>query len=904
MRHPIQTKPPVRRLLAGAAGVAMLAAAAFAGAAPAQASTAAAPVALTIRAGQLGEALTEFARQSRQQILFSPELVAGKRARALRGTFTAEEALRQLLAGSGLRHTRAPGGAFVIVRAGSAGVTTAAAQAAATAPAADAPEEEAAGEIVVIGTAGAGTRRQDAAFAVTTLGNADIDRLSPASTADLFRAIPGVSAESSGGQNGANIFVRGFPSGGDAQFVTLQTQGVPFFPPSTLSFLENSQLIRIDETLQRVEAVRGGTGALFSAGQPGLTVNFVQKEGGTDFAGEIKLGGTDFGEARVDAVVSGPLGPDTTFMIGGYYAEGDGIRDPGFTAEKGGQITANIRHAFGRGSVLVFGRYLDDRGQWLLPIPVVQDGEEIRAFPGFDVGTGTFASSTTRRAVLPDGTSADLADGRGAKIGNVGLNFEYDLADGLTLRERASYLTGSADTTGFVPGGATPQSATDFAAGLGGTVASLTVADGSGGPPLGADQLVIPVGFWTVRKDIDAFVNDLALEFRSGRNTLTGGVYYTRYESEDRWNLGNAQLLTAEPNARRLDLVINNGGVLQQATRNGFAGGSFFNVNAAYEGEDVAFYLVDELEVTDRLRLDAGIRYQNHTVTGAVENNSTIADVDGNPDTLFDRNVAALNGTFTDIDYEGDEWSWTAGANYEFSRRFGAFARYSRGHTFPQFDNLRDGLDITQRVDSYEVGLKATTPLANLYITLFRNEFEGLASTQIVEGQPPITQIGGAETNGIELEGTLRPFAGLQINGALTYLDASYVDFFSANGAIDNTGNRVQRQPEWQWRISPSYTAQLGETVAATLFTNLNYVGDRFSDVENQQVLPNFFKWDAGITLEINDRLTLQAYGDNLTDEIGLTEGNPRVLGAQGSGVILARPILGRSLRFTAAYRF
>ena len=88
------------------------------------------------------------------------------------------------------------------------------------------------------------------------------------------------------------------------------------------------------------------------------------------------------------------------------------------------------------------------------------------------------------------------------------------------------------------------------------------------------------------------------------------------------------------------------------------------------------------------------------------------------------------------------------------------------------------------------------------------------------------------------------------------------------------------------------------------MFTNLNYIGDRFSDVENQQVLPNFLKWDAGITLNVDDRWTLQAYGDNLTDEIGLTEGNPRVLGAQGSGVILARPILGRSFRFTAAYRF
>ena len=132
-----------------------------------------------------------------------------------------------------------------------------------TAPAAqDAPNvaaDENQADIVVVGTAGAGTRRQDAAFAVTSLSSDAIARAAPNSTADLLRTIPGVSAESSGGQNGANIFVRGYPSGGDAQFVTFQLGGVPFFPPSTLSFLENSQLIRLDETVDRVEAVRGGT---------------------------------------------------------------------------------------------------------------------------------------------------------------------------------------------------------------------------------------------------------------------------------------------------------------------------------------------------------------------------------------------------------------------------------------------------------------------------------------------------------------------------------------------------------------------------------------------------------------------------------------------------------------------
>lgn len=53
----------------------------------------------------------------------------------------------------------------------------------------------------------------------------------------------------------------------------------------------------------------------------------------------------------------------------------------------------------------------------------------------------------------------------------------------------------------------------------------------------------------------------------------------------------------------------------------------------------------------------------------------------------------------------------------------------------------------------------------------------------------------------------------------------------------------------------------------------------------------------------MNRALSFAVTADNLTDEVGLTEGDPRQLGG-GSQVVNARPILGRSFRFSAAYRF
>jgi outer membrane receptor protein involved in Fe transport len=82
-------------------------------------------------------------------------------------------------------------------------------------------------------------------------------------------------------------------------------------------------------------------------------------------------------------------------------------------------------------------------------------------------------------------------------------------------------------------------------------------------------------------------------------------------------------------------------------------------------------------------------------------------------------------------------------------------------------------------------------------------------------------------------------------------------------------------------------------------------MGKRFADDENTIELPSYDKFDAGVLFDITDSLTLQLVGDNLTDEVGLTEGNPRVAGGTGiADVFMARPLFGRSFRAAITYRF
>ncbi|MCU0729328.1 MAG: Plug domain-containing protein, partial [Sphingopyxis sp.] len=93
-----------------------------------------------------------------------------------------------------------------------------------TAPVAD---EDEGSEIVVTGVA-RGTNRLDASVSTTSLSADSIIQASPRSAAELLRNIPGIRAESSGGEGNANINVRGIPvSTGGAKFLQLQEDGLP-----------------------------------------------------------------------------------------------------------------------------------------------------------------------------------------------------------------------------------------------------------------------------------------------------------------------------------------------------------------------------------------------------------------------------------------------------------------------------------------------------------------------------------------------------------------------------------------------------------------------------------------------------------------------------------------------------
>jgi len=340
-----------------------------------------------IASGDLGQALDAYIHQSGRQLIYRVDDVRGVRSPGVQGEMSADDALAALLSGTGFSSRTDSSGALAIVRD--------------YRPLGD---ERPLTEIVVTATAGGhGIERQKASFSTTTLSSDDIHRLAPLNTAGLLQGIPGVTVASTGGEQGNNIFVRGFPSSGDAPYVTFQLAGSAVFDPPTVAWFGNADVIRIDEMIGHVETVRGGPAQVLSNGQVGLTVNILPRTGTDVFHGVGEIGITDYGKRRFDGQVSGPIGDNTFFSIGGFYQNGDNVRRLNFASEVGGQLSANILHKFDQGSILVWGRILQEDNTWNLPIPIEVNDGTVKEFPGFNIHTGAIGSPQERELTLRSG---------------------------------------------------------------------------------------------------------------------------------------------------------------------------------------------------------------------------------------------------------------------------------------------------------------------------------------------------------------------------------------------------------------------------------------------------------------------------------------------------------------------
>jgi iron complex outermembrane recepter protein len=870
----------------------------------------------SIAAQPVPQALREYAQQSGDQVVFYSDVGKGLESAAVQGSFTRQEALERLLLHTGLKSERV-NSKTVAISAAPAPRPSASAPAplelrqSSELSASDlAPRNERAEpagqslfgveEIIVTGTAVAERTKFDSSGAISTFSARDIAQQSPASSADLISAVPGFWVESTAGTTQGNVFARGIIQDGGYRFVGLMEDGIPIYPVSELSFYNPDQFVRLDATVERVEALRGGTSPIFTAGAVGGTINFVTRSPFAAPQALVKVGFSDYDLYSTDVAWNGPIGDDWGLAIGGYYRRSDGVRNPGYTADDGGQLRVKLGRSFEHGSAEVFAKYINDRSLFVVPIPLTGNPSHPRGLNGADPGTYSLQSEDLARAGLPPSAAevglqgSDLRDGIHPQLGTVGTRLNWELNERVSLANLLRYTDGEVRFDGIFPG-ADPVTGLEFAAAAG-VAPNYTVL--STGAPFAATDLVQNHGHWVVDKTYRALQDDLRLNFSVDEHQLTAGVYYADYSMADRWSLGNLLLMDVSNQPRRLSLP----GVTDPR---GFTQYSFFNLIADYDARQYALYAADEWQISEQLRVDLGMRYDDENIEGSISN-ATSVDLDGNPSTPWDNATSQAGTSPRAVDDSFDNFGWSVGFNYEFRDRQAIFGHYTDSARLPHFDNVRDGVLRKDPVTNVELGYKMSLERFVVFATLFRTEFDNVSFNDIDLTGTPRVRTTGTRTSGVEIEGELLPTAPLTIRFSITLQDPKYRDFRfhdAAGTLLDNTGNTIRRIPKQMWRISPTY-AFLDDR--ARLFLTWTHVSDRYSNDENTRTLPRYDKLDAGVSFDVGDGWTFQLTGDNLTDEVGLTEGNPRTdVGAGSSGAIyVARPLFGRSFMGSVTYRY
>lgn len=786
--------------------------------------------------------------------------------------------------------------------------------------------------VVVTGSAlTGGVTKLEASYNIVTANEEQIRQSNPKSTADLLKISPGLWPESTGGQTGANIAIAGFPSGGDAPFYTTLLMGSPLYGMPTLSFFETTSIFRLDDTIRSVEILQGGPSVVFAGGQMGATSNFFLKTGTDEPSGSLGLTYGDENLWRIDGFTGFKIAEGWYGSVGGFWRTSDGVRDPQYPADEGGQLTATLKRESDRGDLVLYARYLNDKNQFLTPIPLIQRGrDDFSAYPGFDPLTGTYYSEAIRHVRLDGapngGRNADLADGRGADMVFLGLNYDYEFDNGWSISDKFLFNSGDVDTNALFSG-SNPALLADelftIPTELGGfelPAGSVVTANFVGGGAVSPTQDVIHQGWWSIHKELENFNNDFRVrkEIFDG-NTLTLGVYLAYYTMDDEWAFGNQMLMTNQVNARPITVSYLSGGESFLLTdEQGFLDNGTFNITQRGHAFNHAIYLSDSWQI-DKWLLDASVRYENQDATNRVCNESRV-NTDGNDLTLYNNSVWVCDG-LTVTDYDENFTSWTVGANYSFTDSMSAYARINRGGHFLDFDNGIRGSTTgntppIQIVRNYEVGFKFQNDFLYADISTYYRDFTGLQYQQTDRSGAPTGArlFYGSESYGVNFIGTLTLVENFRFQVVANYLDGEYTDYdacfpftnvVTGDGCAPIEGQQLQRQPELRYMLTPSYRLPLdwGDVEAFVTYT---HIGDRTQDQSGLQELGSYYTWDFGVTAHVGDNWQFTLRGTNISDELGITESNSRIFGvaAGGSGVLLARPLEGSEVNFQAKYQW
>ncbi|MFZ4602185.1 MAG: TonB-dependent receptor [Caulobacterales bacterium] len=874
----------------------------------------------------LATALRQIADNARVQVLFTPEQTKGLRSRPVIGRYEALEALRKAVGDADLEVAQVSPIAFA--------VRTADRPAPRAASPSTAPGQVIGGDIIVTGRRpGDKLRKSQAAFAVTVIGETRLASLAPIGLADVLKLTPGFWVESSGGEASNNVRARGVPLDGYASIAVLE-DGLSVQHDAGLAFLNPDQVLRPSIGIARVEVLRGGTAAIAASQAPGGALNVISRAPPEQRQGEIRAQTSRPGDARFDVWAGGPIGGAWRFGFGGFWREGEGARDTGFTADRGGSARFALTRAWSAGEANFAIKRIDDRVAFFLPVPLrlAADGA-IGSTPDFDAKRATllggdllgFDPSWSQGAGAP---AFRIDDGTRVRLTQITAKADFTVSDDWRLEAAVRHRDSDTNRNGLFP--RTPTAAASrlstalpLAQARDPLVAAVDFRLSRSGDAwlAGAEDLAIEAIASAVSVPLAETIASLRLdgdvEALGAKHTLGFGLYHAQTDARFR-RAASMILLEARGNGRRLDIVtrdasgvdigaLTDGGVVRYGVQ-------YDNVSARQSA--TAGFAVWEAK-RDAWTIDAGARVETERLEGARET-SRLTDLGGA--SAADDSVLRGTGRFEPFAGRFEAVNGTLGARYAIDPRAAMFARFTRATRLPSLSAYYgDASGASARpapTESIDLGLSFEGERLALYVIGFQTRFKGFPFDEtLIE---PVTgaivsrvSFASSKTLGLEVEGDAQVFDGMRIQGSLTVQEPEFESFLvnsvSSGRAIQTSyaGRQLVRVPRVMARVAPTFDLPggWGEVGLA-----VEHFGPRYADAANTVRLPAYTVLSAHGRFALSARAELTIVGSNLTDTLGLTEGNPRsgqiASVDANSALFTARPIFGRSLRATLAVKF
>jgi iron complex outermembrane recepter protein len=299
-------------------------------------------------------------------------------------------------------------------------------------------------------------------------------------------------------------------------------------------------------------------------------------------------------------------------------------------------------------------------------------------------------------------------------------------------------------------------------------------------------------------------------------------------------------------------------------------------------------------QVMDRTKLSAGLRYIDEKKSIDVRSAYQVAALPS----------LALNTTVpTPIvaDRSTDGLAWNLSALFDVAAGTTLYATVSEGYKAGGYNGDWDAtgqLTAAKRefkdetVLNLETGLKSRfwNDQATLNLSVFRSEFDNFQNASFLGINFLVRNAEKVISQGVELDGSVRPVAGLTLDYAATYLDAKYDKF--TNGACyfgrtptnatertcDLSGATLPNAPDWRTNLGLQYEHALA---AGTGFFRTDWAYTSEQNVDTA-LDPRAKQGAYGLMSARlgwrNARYSVAVWGDNLTDETVKTAAGPQTI--------------------------